>query len=171
MARAKSLGICRKCGKEYLKPMTEPMNWDSGICMECNLERQQKEEEAAGLTAEVQLDYAAAEKGMAEAVIVVTGCGYLYREQLKSIGYQFTRNIPSQMWREEAPESWYARTQKKYLVKRITLNDINAAIAEIVALGGKCAAPTAPEVEELREYTRFVAEGAQQAATEAETNA
>lgn len=166
MARAKSL--CRKCGKEYLKPMTEPMNWDSGICMECNWERQQKEEEAAGLTAEVQLNYAAAEKGMAEAVIVVTGCGHLYREQLKSIGYIFTRNIPSQrMWNCMPAIRLYTH-RKQYWAKRIALDGINAAVAEIVALGGKCAAP---EVEELREYTRLVAEGAQQAATEAETNA
>lgn len=115
-------------------------------------------EHVAALTAEVQLDYAAAAKGVAEAVIVVTSCGFLYRQQLKSLGYLYTAYVPSQ-------RVFHTR---RYWAKRVVLDYIGPAASEIVALGGKC---IAPETREMQEYAYFLAECAQRETPEAKANA
>lgn len=172
MEKATADCVCFACGRIFEKCVnaedrqkTEAM--EELVCPECRWKKLHTSEYVAGLIAEVQLDYAAAAKGRAEAVIVVTGCGFLYREQLKSLGYLYTIHVPSQrMWNGMPAIRLY--TRKKLWAKRIALDYIEPASSEIVALGGKC---IAPEDKEMQEYARFLAECAQRETSEAGVNA
>ena len=168
MARATATCSCRKCGGTFEKWTTkhnrrEADAWEEwavanfDLCPACYRQEQREAEEAAGLIAEIRLDDTAALlKGKAEAAIIVTGCGYQYREQLKGLGYRYTEDIPSPKTGLGGLLDDLLAAPKKYWAKRISPDDLEPAAAEIEALGGKCKAPSE---EDLRAYAYVLAEG------------
>lgn len=153
MAKATATCTCRKCGKTFEKSTTkrnrrEADAWEEwakshyDLCPSCYGQEQKEAEKAAGLTAEIRLDDTAAwTAGKAEAVCVVTGCGYEYREQLKALGYRYT-DVPSGKKGLAGLLADSIGSPKKYWAKRTTLDGINATAAEIIALGGRCQVPS-----------------------------
>lgn len=168
MAKATVVCTCRKCGSTFEKWATkrnrkEADAWEEwaktnfDLCPECYKAEQRAAEEAVGLIAEIRLDDTVAlVKGQAEAAIVVVGCGYQYREQLRALGYRYTSDVPSDKSGLGGLLDDFLREPKKYWAKRIGPDDFEAAANEIHALGGKC---TLPSKADLQAYAYVLQEG------------